>query len=87
MLDSLKGSKLYLYKNVKVKFQDIKLLADYVELNKDSFLVYATGKADSIGSITGKPILTIGKDEIVAEEIRYNLKTRKGITYGITTTR
>lgn len=87
VLDSLKGSKLYLYKNVKVKFQDIKLLADYVELNKDSFLVYATGKADSIGSITGKPILTFGKDEFVAEEIRYNLKTRKGITYGITTTR
>jgi len=86
-LDSLKRSTLYLYKNVKVKFQDIKLLADYVELNKDSFLVYATGKEDSTGSITGKPILTIGKDEVNAEGIRYNLKTRKGVTYGITTTR
>jgi len=86
-LDSLKRSTLYLYKNVKVKFQDIKLLADYVELNKDSFLIYATGKADSTGSITGKPILTIGEDEVNAEGIRYNLKTRKGVTYGITTTK
>ena len=87
VLDSAKRSILYLYKNVKINFQDIKLSADYVELNRDSFLVYAAGKADSTGAITGKPTLTIGKDEVNAEGIRYNLKTRRGVTYGITTTR
>ncbi|MCX6219724.1 MAG: M56 family metallopeptidase [Bacteroidia bacterium] len=75
-----KPSIMNLY-NAQVKFNKGKLTADYIEVNNDSCLIYATGRPDSTGKIVGKPVLTLGNQEITANEIKYNLKTKKYITF------
>ncbi len=79
------GNKVLMYKNAYVKYKDIELKADYIELNRDSNLVYAIGKPDSTGQIVGKPVFIQGSDKFEADEIRYNFKTKKGIVYGVVT--
>ena len=72
---------IYLYKNAQVRYKDMKITADYIELNRDSSFILAKGTKDSTGAIIGKPLLTQGKQEGTAMEIRYNFKTKKGIIY------
>lgn len=83
--DSVGGNKVLMYKNADVKYKDIELKADYIELNKDSNIVYAIGKPDSTGTIVGKPVFTQGSDKFEADEIRYNFQTKKGIVFGVVT--
>ena len=79
------GNKIFMFKNAQVKYKDIELNADYIELNRDSSLVYATGKADSAGVISGKPIFKQGDQKFEADEVRYNFQTKKGIVTGVVT--
>ncbi len=79
------ANKIFMYKNAKVTYKDIELTADYIELNKDSNLVHATGKPDSTGTIVGKPVFKQGEQEFEADEIKYNFLTKKGIVYGVVT--
>jgi hypothetical protein len=78
-------NKIYMYQNAQVKYKDIELKADYIELNRDSNLIHATGKPDSTGTIVGKPVFKQGDQEFEADEIRYNFITKKGIVYGVVT--
>lgn len=78
-------NKIYMYKNAQVKYKDIELTADYVVLNRDSNLIYASGRPDSTGAIVGKPVFKQGQQEFEADEIRYNFLTKKGIVYGVVT--
>lgn len=78
-------NKIYMYKNAQVKYKDIELKADYIELNRDSNLIYATGKPDSTGTIVGKPVFKQGDQEFEADEIRYNFLSKRGIVYGVVT--
>ncbi len=79
------GNKVFMYKNAHVKYKDIELNADYIEMNRDSNQVYAIGKPDSTGTIVGKPIFKQGDQKFEADEIRYNFKTKKGIVTGVVT--
>jgi len=79
------ANKIYMYKNATVNYKDIELKADYIELNRDSNLIHATGKPDSTGTIVGKPVFKQGQQEFEADEIRYNFLTKKGIVYGVVT--
>lgn len=79
------ANKIYMYKNGQVKYKDIELTADYIELNRDSNLIHATGGPDSTGVIVGKPVFKQGDQEFEADEIRYNFLTKKGIVYGVVT--
>jgi len=79
------GNKIFMYKNAQVKYKDIELTAAYIELNRDSNLIYAVGKPDSSGVIAGKPIFKQGDQKFEADEVRYNFKTKKGIVTGVVT--
>ena len=79
------ANKIFMYKNAKVTYKDIELTADYIELNKDSNLVHATGRPDSTGTVVGKPVFKQGEQEFEADEIKYNFLTKKGIVYGVVT--
>lgn len=85
LVQSKSGNKIFMYKNAEVKYKDIELKADYIELNRDSNLVYAVGKPDSTGAIAGKPVFTQGDQKFEADEVRYNFKTKKGIVTGVVT--
>ncbi len=79
------ANKIYMYSNAQVKYKDIELTADYIELNRDSNLVHAVGKPDSTGTVVGKPVFKQGDQEFEADEIRYNFLSKKGIVYGVVT--
>ncbi|MEI6140793.1 MAG: putative LPS assembly protein LptD [Mariniphaga sp.] len=85
MIQNSKGNKIVMYKNAQVKYKDIELKAAYIELNRDSNLIYAVGKPDSTGAITGKPVFKQGDQEFEADEVHYNFKTKKGIVTGVVT--
>jgi hypothetical protein len=76
--NSKNPSIMYFY-NAQVKFNEWNLTADYIEVNKDSSLIYATGRPDSTGEIVRNPILIMDNQKITASEIRFNYKTKKGI--------
>ncbi len=79
------SDKIYMYENAQVNYKDIELKAQYIELNRDSNLIYAVGKPDSTGTIVGKPVFKQGDQEFEADEIKYNFKTKKGIVFGVVT--
>ena len=85
MVQSTSGNKIIMYKNAEVKYKDIDLKAAYIELNRDSNIVYAVGKPDSSGTIAGKPVFKQGEQEFQADAVRYNFKTKKGIVTGVVT--
>jgi hypothetical protein len=85
LVQNSSGNKIFMYKNALVKYKDIELKADYIELNRDSNLIYAVGKPDSTGKIAGKPIFSQGGQKFEADEVRYNFKTKKGIVTGVVT--
>ena len=79
------GNKILMSENAEIKYKEIELKAAYIELNRDSNLIYAVGKPDSTGKIVGKPIFNQGDQKFEADEIRYNFKTKKGIVFGVVT--
>jgi len=85
LIQNSSGNKIIMSKNAQVKYKDIDLKADYIELNRDSDLIYAVGKPDSTGAIAGKPVFKQGEQEFQADEVRYNYKTKKGIVTGVVT--
>ena len=60
-----------------VSFGEITIKADSIVFNKRTNQIYAIGRQNSSGTIIGKPIFKEGSKEFVADEITYNLKTRK----------
>jgi len=85
LIQNKSGNKIIMYDNAQVKYKDIDLKAAYIELNRDSNLIYAVGKPDSTGAIAGKPVFKQGEQEFEADEVRYNYKTKKGIVTGVVT--
>jgi len=77
--------KIYLYGDAKIDYGEIKLEADYVELDWANNMLNARGMPDSTGKVVGKPIFTDGPEEYQTETIRYNFKTRRAYISGVLT--
>lgn len=73
--------RVYLYGEAFVKYKDLSLTADYIVVDLDSSIAYASGLPDSLGEIVGKPVFTMGEESFPSDVIRYNFKTRKGFIY------
>ena len=78
MYTSLRDKKIYLYGEAKVEMESMKMGAGYIliDLNKNEVSASYIYDADSMK--IQKPVFSDGKEEINAEKIRYNLKTKKG---------
>ncbi len=76
---SIDGRRVYLYKSAQVNYEDIELLADYIELNMDTKEVYAEGMTDSLGVVSGTPVFTQNSDKFESKTLRYNFESQKGI--------
>ncbi|MEM9929745.1 MAG: putative LPS assembly protein LptD, partial [Bacteroidota bacterium] len=78
--------EIHLYGDASVNYQAINLKAAHIVLNYGTNIVFAEPLPDSTGRPAGDPLFSDGGQEIIAKEMRYNFKTRKGIVYGTTTT-
>lgn len=78
-------SRAHLYGGSKVKYQNLELEADIINIAIDSSLVHATGRMDSTGNVVGKPLFRQGSDEYEPDSISYNFKTRKAFISNVYT--
>ena len=76
---------IYLFGEGNVKYQNLELSADYIEVNNDSSIVYATFSTDSIGNEIGYPIFKDKDTQYESKTMRYNFKTEKGYITGVIT--
>lgn len=83
----LPNKKAYLFGKAQIVFQDITLIADYIEIDFDSKDVFATGtKDDSSGNYVGRPSFDDKGKIYEADTMKYNFETKKGISFGVLTT-
>lgn len=76
---------VYLYGRAKVDYQTLSLSADFIRIDLENSIAYASGWPDTTGKITGKPIFKDGIEEFNADSILYNFESRKGLVYRVRT--
>ncbi len=70
--------RIFYYGDVSVKYDNMKLSADYMEYDMETGTVYARGTLDTLtGEWKGRPVMEEGGKSYNMEELRYNFKTRK----------
>lgn len=85
MVYDAKSKVARLYGNSNVKYQNMDLSSDRIQMSLDSSLVRATGTADSTGAISGTPVFTKGQDKYESDTMAFNFKTKKGFIYNVYT--
>lgn len=85
MVYDAKSKVARLYGNSNVKYQNMDLSSDRIQMSLDSSLVRATGTADSTGAISGTPVFTMGQDKYESDTMAFNFKTKKGFVYNVYT--
>ncbi|WP_247235961.1 putative LPS assembly protein LptD [Telluribacter sp. SYSU D00476] len=80
------GKQVHLYGNAQVTYGSIKLQASYIRLNWVTNEVFAKGTYDSTAKkVVGDPVFQDGPETFNAQEMRYNFKSKKGISRGVVT--
>ena len=79
------GNWAYLFGDGSVKYQQIELQAENIEMNMDSSIVFAKFGLDSVGSEFGYPLFKDGDQEYEAKQMRYNFKSKKGFINNVIT--
>lgn len=75
--------RAYLYGNATVKYENMDLKSEKINMSLDSSLVHATGVRDTTDStghtLVGTPVFTMGSDEYESDTMAFNFKTKKGL--------
>lgn len=80
-----KGGYAHLYGQGKVNYESIELTSEIITMNMDSSTVYARGREDSLGVVTGIPIFKDGETPYETNTIRYNFKSKRGLISNVVT--
>ncbi|MDR0769475.1 MAG: LPS-assembly protein LptD [Dysgonamonadaceae bacterium] len=82
----LEGKNMFrLFGKASVKQQDRELTAEYIELDADSSIMYASYAVDSVGEEFGYPVFKEGSQEYEMKRLRFNFKTGKMYIYDVIT--
>lgn len=76
---------VYLYGKAWMTYEDIRLEAEYIDIDFNTKVLSSKGVPDSTGTFIGKPLFKQGTDEFHADHIRYNFTTKKGKITEVTT--
>ncbi|MCR9012978.1 putative LPS assembly protein LptD [Gabonibacter chumensis] len=82
---SIADKKVFFYKDALIKYIKTELKADYIDLDMEKKLAFASGVPDTAGTLIGKPHFKDGGQEFDSKELRYNFETRKGFVKEIIT--
>jgi len=85
MVMDIKSKILYLYNDTKISYEKINVTAPLSEYNWGKSEAFATGNPDSAGTLGGKILFRESEKDYLADELRYNFKTRKGKSKGLIT--
>lgn len=75
---NLKEKTVRLYGASNVKYEDISLTAELIEIDLETNEIIATYALDSLGNQIGKPIFNADGEESECDYIKYNIDTKKG---------
>lgn len=75
----------WLYGNSHVEYEDMDLQSDKIDMCLDSSLVHATGKADSLGALSGTPVFKMGSDTYENDTMAFNFKSKRGLISSVYT--
>jgi hypothetical protein len=76
----VKEKKVILYGKTKTNYKDIELLAPQTELNQQTQILTAVNKKDSLGVVLERANFKEGDNAFSSDTIRYNFKTKRGLT-------
>jgi LPS-assembly protein len=76
----IREKKILLYGKTKTVYQDMVLTAPKVELDQQTQIVTAVNAKDSTGLVIENAHFKSGENEFTSDTIRYNFKTRIGLT-------
>ncbi len=82
MVLNVPEKKITLYSKGNIKYKDMDLSADSIELDQGTELVTATYRKDTAGNIIGRPVMVQADSKISSDIMKYNFKTQKGLTQG-----
>jgi lipopolysaccharide assembly outer membrane protein LptD (OstA) len=71
-------TKVYLYGDVNVKYEDVDLSAAQVSYNWQTNTLFAEPGTDSVGNLTGYPVFKQGGTTVTTKTIAYNFISKKG---------
>lgn len=76
-----KSKTAYLYGTANVKYQNMDLASDKINMNVDNSMVHATGSPDSTAKdgIRNKPVFQMGSETYESDTIAFNFKSKKGL--------
>jgi hypothetical protein len=83
--NDLVKKRVYLTDKAEVNYDDIEIKADSILFDMMANTVFATGRTDTTGKVTGKPVFKQGTQEIESDSLFYNFVTRKAVAYKIVT--
>ncbi|THU34866.1 LPS-assembly protein LptD [Niastella caeni] len=72
--------KIILFSKGNIKYKDMDLSADSIEMDQASQMVIATYRKDTAGNIIGRPVMIQADSKMGSDIIKYNFKNQKGIT-------
>ncbi|MCX6251874.1 MAG: putative LPS assembly protein LptD [Bacteroidetes bacterium] len=81
----VKNQKVYLFNQAQIKYQDIQLKADSVEIDFTKHDMFAVGVPDSTGTIKGSPEFSDGNQSFKSKILHYNYTSKKGYIQGVLT--
>jgi len=77
---NIPGKQFILYGKANAKYTDLDISAATIELDQSKQMMYAYGSLDTTGNPMSKPKLIQGETTSVSDSIRFNLRSRKGLT-------
>lgn len=81
-----KNKILYLYGNAKIKYESFELTANYIRIDNNTNMLFASGLKDHNDQYKGRPIFKDGaQSPITVDSVYYNFETRKGKTFNVYT--
>ena len=75
----------YLIRNAQLKYEDMQIDADYIQIDNEANTVYARGKLDRSGKIIDPASATQGGKKYEYSDFSYNLITGQAIAYNART--
>lgn len=78
-----KNKMSYFLRKAVVRYTDMEIRADYIEVNWETGEVYADGKRDSLGMVIEPTTFKQGNQEFEQHSFKINFKTKIGTAYNL----
>lgn len=80
MVMDIPNKRIIMFSKGQVKYKDMDLTADSIEMDQTKNVVIATYRRDTAGKVIGRPKMVQAESTIDADLMEFNTKTMKGIT-------